>query len=724
MCDIKLEPEDLEICRGCLSSDRTLSSVETAVYLPLLTEDQILELDLKKHIALCWECMALLRKICGFRAQVQKAHMILKDSLQLLPTKPTLSSLSVHQNFEYDAVFEESTPHELPFFYELSSTVDHDKVIVPTKYKSMVTKTKISNMKHVKVVLHDIIKNNIKTEHPNDDSDDNENFGADDSYSSSEEITETKNDSREILSVVKQPNLQEGPKITKEINKTTATLKLGRKSQRLIDTKKIALKRRKVDTAQKLSVKTVKHNSIKHGKNKCEIKTLESLNIDNNTKLEVNEEDNIYSDDEDAKADLNQSEFETQARKEKQSGLHTDIKFKADNEQIKAERKRKKTSRFREIKMRYKKIEQVLPYFQEIEMNKQDLKITLEKDDAIVDKQKIHKCSICGVKYQLHIHLNGHALRNHRRTHPEHFDNTNFNNPALVLPQKSVWRCDVCARMMRREHVVAHMNEFHVRRFLCNGCDWSLKPFWKFADRQRHWNEIHRQLICSICKTRRISRKMMEFHIEETHVPPNKRRKHQCPHCPNTYRDRKSLYEHDRDAHQPPEQVELRYCVTCDITFKRICNFELHFRNFHSGIPKQTFPCPQCGKVLQKKANLKAHMSVIHAGITNYRCHICDKYLCTNTALRRHLDMHKNIKLPKNHACTICGRKFQTNSSLQFHMNTHTGERPYKCTECESAFTQPYTLQMHLAKRHNVDAGVKTDGTIVPATKTKTERND
>ncbi|XP_063629096.1 zinc finger protein ZFP2-like [Cydia splendana] len=718
MCDIKLELEDLEICRGCLSSNRRLSFVETAVYQPLLTEEQIHELDLTEHIALCWECMALLRKTWGFRAQVQKAHTILQDSLQLLPAKPTLSSLSFHQNFEYDAVFEESTSHEVPLFDETpSSTVHRDKVIVPTKYKTKLTKTEITNMKTVKVVLHDIFKNNIKSEHP---SDDNESFGADDTYCSSEEITETKNDTREIFSVVKQPNLQKGPKITREIITTPAILKQGRKSQKIIDTKQVAPKRRKVDTALKLPIKIVKHNSM-DGKNQCEIKALESLNIDTKIKSEVKEND-IYSDDEDDKADLNYSEFETQARKEKQSKLHTDIKVNSHNEQKKTQRRRKEGIKFKVVNTRFRKIEQILPYFQEIEMNEQDLKSTLEKYDAIVDKRKIHKCNICGVTYQLHIHLNGHALQRHRKTHPEYLINGIFHNPAPVLPQKSVWRCGVCARMMRREHIVAHMNEFHLRRYLCNGCGWSLRPFWNVEDRRRHWKEVHKQFFCDICKTRRRSKKLMEFHIEESHVPPNQRRhrQHQCPHCPNTYRDRQALSEHDREAHKPQTPVELRYCVACDVTLKTPYYLEVHFRNYHSGIPRKTFPCPQCGKVLFKKSNLKAHQRLFHGGVTNHRCDICGKYMCSRSALRRHLDMHNNIKRPSTHPCTICGRKFQGTHHLQRHMYTHTGERPYKCTECESAFTQPYTLQMHLAKQHKVDAKVGYDGTVVPATKTKT----
>ncbi|XP_048001171.1 zinc finger protein 37 homolog isoform X2 [Leguminivora glycinivorella] len=632
MCDIKVEPKDVEICRGCLSPSRRLSPVDAADYLPLLTEDQTLELDVNKPAVLCWECAALLRRTVLFLARVQRAHRILHDYSQLVPIITTLSSLSVHHNFEYDAVFEENTPPELPLLYkEPSSLVHHDKVVVPTKYKTEDTKTDVNIIKTVKVVLEDVLQKNIKSECPSDDSDDDYSVDDDDSCSSSGEVIDTRNDSRETirivainkLPVVKQQNLQEEPEITRDIIKTPALLKLEQELQQFIRSNKVAPKRRRANPAQRKSVKIVKHNSNK-GRNKSKIKV--EIDLDNPAD----------------KADLNLS-------------AQTNFKLNETPFYKKAQKKKEKTqskvfSKYREVRTRFRNIEEVLPYFREIEMNEQDLKRTLEKDDAIVDKLRPHKCNLCGYQYALAKHLRGHALAKHKSTHPELFERSVFRNPAPALPPVlracAAWRCAVCARALRRAHLVAHMNEAHPRKYLCNACDWSVKPFWTKADRQRHWKTVHKQFICDICNKRKRTKAAMELHME--------------------------------------------------------------------------FQCAHCGKSFTRKSSLIKHINLAHNGKSDYQCHICGKYLNKRWTLRNHLNIHNNVKVrvPKNHRCHVCGHMFVSSSSLQYHMNMHTGARPYGCTECEAAFTQPYTLRLHLAKQHQIQASsVRNDGTIILATK-------
>ncbi|XP_063542386.1 zinc finger protein 287-like [Cydia strobilella] len=724
MFDIKQELEDLEICRGCLSSDRRLSSMATDDLRSLLTEDQSLELDHQATIALCWECMALLRKTHKFQGQVQRAHTILQDSLQLSPAKPTLSSLSVHQNFEYDVVFEESTPTEQSISYE---TPELHKVIVPTKYKTKGSKSSIENVDTVKVHLNDIYENvkcntTIKIEHPNADSDDDDNeyFEPDDrNFSSSEEITETKVNTRKSLrkaannTVVNHSMKQ---KLTEEISimKTPAMLK----------------------KAKQNTPKKRKANSIEKCSDEIEIGNMN--NIDNNIK---EENDNSAAGNQNAKAVATKRkkhvkleddpDFKVEDIKGEISSNDSDDEIHENKTKDDKEKPMKKKERsqltqrlkYNKIFTKYKKIENVLPHFQEIEMSQQDLKSTLEKDDAIVDDKYPVKCNICGVMFGLARSLTAHAYRYHSRTHPGLIVNKWFTNPPPLLPQKSVWRCRVCARMMRKEHIVAHMNKYHTMQYFCieDGCELyekDQKYFWEKEHCVQHWNEVHKYYICDICNKRYIKKTAMEFHIIEAHPPPKPPKLHECPHCFKKYTNRSSLYNH-KTKHMF-EPAELRYCVECDTTFKTIFNFKFHFRTFHSGKPRPKYPCTVCGKVLQAKSGLKLHMNFFHIGVTKYRCHICGKYLFNPQCLKNHLDKHNNIqsKKPKKTVpCTVCGRAFE-HKSLIIHMHTHTGARPYKCPHCEAAFTQPFVLRTHLAKQHNVNATVRINGDIIPAMKT------
>lgn len=94
-------------------------------------------------------------------------------------------------------------------------------------------------------------------------------------------------------------------------------------------------------------------------------------------------------------------------------------------------------------------------------------------------------------------------------------------------------------------------------------------------------------------------------------------------------------------------------------------------------------------------------------------CGLCMKTFKLQRLLNRHLKNHSQLK---RYLCTFCGKGFNDTFDLKRHTRTHTGKlileflsnlicslkgvRPFKCDQCEKAFTQRCSLESHQRKVH------------------------
>ena len=129
----------------------------------------------------------------------------------------------------------------------------------------------------------------------------------------------------------------------------------------------------------------------------------------------------------------------------------------------------------------------------------------------------------------------------------------------------------------------------------------------------------------------------------------------------------------------------IEHCLHCkgDISQREVgCSPSGRLTN--SPLSNKKHPSPTVSKVFGQTGNLKAYL-LSHTGERPYKCSQCDKRFAQKGGLKKHHRIHTG---EKSYECTQCDKRFAQKNDLTRHQRIHSGEKPYECDQCDKSFVQ------------------------------------
>ncbi|XP_068155354.1 LOW QUALITY PROTEIN: zinc finger protein 11 [Drosophila tropicalis] len=309
---------------------------------------------------------------------------------------------------------------------------------------------------------------------------------------------------------------------------------------------------------------------------------------------------------------------------------------------------------------------------------------------------KLIECMLCQSQYNKIL-----DLRRHLENHPEITTLAKRPNVESLAdffyPDSKNIGEEQLKQLIRQDLMAGHFQRFYS---ITNqsGYEIDLDSSETDSEGEAEQSSQFLEYTCELCPQRYARKYQLYDHQRQIH--PWLEAPHVCGRCQARFVSLQLLRHHNESQCRNAQKRFL--CYKCPLRFRWKHNFRSHIREHR--ITNQTFECPDCKRVFDKKKSLTVHLLSVHADESKLLpCQWCSRKFYRRDYLVKHLKRHgfKEQDIPlaetliqatskpngiKRISCKICNSQFKRVHELRAHIQLELG---LKLTMSSSASDQP-----------------------------------